>query len=59
MSFLASGVLLFEQNSAKQWNEGQNSTEGDSIKPEKERKRLGCVTDTIIVLVQLISTWPW
>lgn len=30
MSFLASGVLLFEQNSAKQWKErGENSTEGD------------------------------
>lgn len=39
--------------------EGENSTEGDRIKPEKERKRLDSVTDTITVLVQLIIAWPW
>lgn len=61
MSFLASGGLLFEQNSAKQWKErgGGNPTEGDNIKPEKERKRLDCVTDAITVLVQPIPAWPW
>lgn len=38
--------------------EGENSTAGDGMKPEKERKRLACVTDTIAVLVQPITAWP-
>lgn len=38
MSFLASGVLLFEQNAAKLWLErgGGDLAERESIEPEEE-----------------------